>query len=133
MALIEMIMQQKIRYLSRKILWGSTILGIAIGLIQLPVMPQQSPNSSNAPLDNIYHENENLPDDADVFPRMGRIAGNEQEQTNCRISPWGQVVTRFSGNSFMEIDRRQTDSNGESWFHTRDRNCWIHDSRIDFL
>ncbi|MBD3884013.1 hypothetical protein IFO70_19865 [Phormidium tenue FACHB-886] len=96
-------------------------------------MSQQLSNSSSPPSDNIYHENENLADDADIFPRMGKIVGNEQAQTNCRIAPWGRVVTRFPGNSFMEIDRRQVDSNGESWFRTSDRNCWIHDSRIDLL
>lgn len=100
--------------------------------MQLPAV-SQPPNSNNAPLDNIYHENDNLPDDADVFPRMGKIVGNEQAQTNCRVSPWGRVVTLFSGNSFMAIDRRQVDSNGESWFYNGDRNCWIHDSRIDLL
>ncbi|NEQ26641.1 MAG: hypothetical protein F6K28_47965, partial [Microcoleus sp. SIO2G3] len=81
----------------------------------------------------IYHEDDNLPDDADVFPRLGKIAGNEREQTNCRAVPWGRVITQFSGSSMIEIDRRQADRNGDSWFHSSDRNCWIHDSRIDLL
>jgi hypothetical protein len=125
-------MQQKPTYL-RKILWSSTVLVSAIALVQFPALSQQAPNSNPAPLDNIYHENDNLPDDADVFPRMGKIAGRAREQTNCRISPWGRVVTQFSGDSFVEIDRRQVDRNGESWFRNPDGNCWIHDSRIDLL
>ena len=125
--------QQTVTHFFGKLLWSSAILGIAIGLIQLPAVSGRSPNSSNAPLDNIYHENDNLPDDADVFPRMGKIAGNEREQTNCRVAPWGRVVTRFSGNSFVQIDRRQVDRNRESWFYNRNGNCWIHDSRIDLL
>lgn len=124
-------MQQQFISFFGSFLWSSTILGMAIGFVQLPAVSQQLPH--HVASDNIYHEDENLPDDADVFPRMGKIAGNEQEQTNCRISPWGRAITRFSGNSFIEIERRQVDRNGESWFYNRDRNCWIHDSRIDLL
>jgi hypothetical protein len=131
--LIAMIMQPQFQSFLRTLLWSSTILGATIGFMPLPAGSQQSPRSNNPPLDNIYHENDNLPDDADVFPRMGKIAGSEREQTNCRLSPWGRVVTQFSGNSFLEINRRQVDRNGESWFYNRDRNCWIHDSRIDLL
>ncbi|MBD0267498.1 MAG: hypothetical protein ICV77_04305 [Cyanobacteria bacterium Co-bin8] len=105
---------------------------MAVGLVQLPALPQQDrPNTP--PLDNIYHEAENLPDDADTFPRMGKIEGAEWEQTNCRVAPWDSVVTRFPGSSFIEISRRQVDSSGESWFYNGDLNCWIHDSRIDLL
>jgi hypothetical protein len=125
-------MQQTFRSLLRTFLWSSTVVGIAIAL-QLPTVAQQSLDSNPVPLDNIYHERDNLPDDADVFPRMGKIAGNEQEQSNCRVSPWNRVVTRFPGNSFVEIDRHQVDNNGESWFHNPGGNCWIHDSRIDLL
>jgi hypothetical protein len=128
-----MIMQQPLKFLLKNLLWGSAILGITIGYVQRPVVSQQSPGSNRTPLDNIYHENDNLPDDADVFPRMGKITGSEREQTNCRISPWGKVVSQFSGNSFIEINRRQVDKKGESWFYNRDRNCWIHNSRIDLL
>ncbi|MBD2082506.1 hypothetical protein [Leptolyngbya sp. FACHB-17] len=105
-------MQQTITHFSEKLLWSSAILGMAIGMIQLPAI---SSIVSNAPPDNIYHENEDLPDDADVFPRMGKIAGTEREQTNCRVAPWGRVVTRFSGNSFVQINHRQVDRKGESW------------------
>ncbi|HEY9625426.1 MAG TPA: hypothetical protein V6C78_34220 [Crinalium sp.] len=125
-------MQQTFRSLLRTFLWISSASGVAIAL-QLPLMAQRSPDSNPVPLDNIYHERDNLPDDADVFPRIGKIAGNEQEQSNCRVSPWSRVVTQFPGNSFVDIDRRQVDSNGESWFHNPDGNCWIHDSRIDLL
>jgi len=48
---------------------------------------QQSLDSNLVPLDNIYHERDNLPDAADIFPRMGQIAGNEQEQSNGRVAP----------------------------------------------
>ncbi|MBD2088351.1 hypothetical protein H6F67_00475 [Microcoleus sp. FACHB-1515] len=125
-------MQQPFNALLKTFLLGSTVVGIAIAL-QLPTVAQRSPNSSRVPLDNIYHERDNLPDDADVFPRMGRIAGSQQEQSNCRVAPWGRVVTRFPGRSSVEIDRRQVDRNGESWFHNPDGNCWVHDSRIDLL
>ncbi|MBD2091606.1 hypothetical protein H6F67_17320 [Microcoleus sp. FACHB-1515] len=122
----------KVMHLVQRIFWSSAILGATIALVQLPVLSQRSfPNPSD--LDNIYHEDENLSDDADVFPRIGRIAGAEHEQTNCRVAPWGRVVALFAGNSFVEIDRRQVDRNGESWFHQVDRNCWIHDRRIDLL
>jgi hypothetical protein len=114
-------------------LWGSTVLIAAVALVQSPALSQQSSNSNPAPLDNIYHENDNSPDDADVFPRLGKIAGSAREQTNCRILPWGSVVAQFAGGSFVEIDRRQADRNGEFWFRNPDRNCWIHDSRIDLL
>jgi hypothetical protein len=112
----------------RKLCWSSAILGMTLGLIQLPAVSGQLSKS-----DNIYHEKDNLPDDADIFPRMGKIAGYEQEQTNCRVAPWGRVASRFSGKSSVEIDRRQVDRNGESWFRNPDRGCWIHDSRIDLL
>ncbi|HEY9659854.1 MAG TPA: hypothetical protein V6C65_15465 [Allocoleopsis sp.] len=125
-------MPQTFRSLVRTFLWSSTVVGTAIAL-QLPTVAQQSLDPNPVPLDNIYHERDNLPDDADVFPRMGKIAGNEQEQSNCRVAPWRRVVARFSGNSFIEIDRRQVDNNGESWFHNPDGNCWIHASRIDLL
>lgn len=121
------------RSVLKKCLWGSLILGMAVGCLQHSAMAQRSPTSGNVPSDNIYHETENLPDDADVFPRLGKIAGNTREQTNCRESPWGRVVTQFSGNTFVEINRRQVARNGESWFYNRDRQCWIHDSRIDLL
>lgn len=111
----------------------SAILVTTIALGQPLALSQQPASSEPPPLDNIYHENDNLPDDADIFPRMGKIVGFESEQTNCRVAPWGRVVTRFSGNSFIEITRRQVDSNGESWFSNDDLNCWIHDSRIDLL
>ncbi|MEP0915154.1 hypothetical protein NDI45_30290 [Leptolyngbya sp. GB1-A1] len=125
-------MQQSFSSSLRSFLWSSTVLSLAIGL-QLPTVAQRAPDSNPAPLDNIYHERDNLPDNADVFPRMGKIAGDEQEQSNCRVAPWSRVVTRFPGNSFVEIDRRQVDNKGESWFHNPNGNCWIHDSRIDLL
>lgn len=111
----------------------SAILVATLGLAQPLALSQQPADSGNIPLDNIYHENDNLLDDADIFPRMGKIAGSELDQTNCRVSPWGRVITLFSGNSFIEITRRQLDSNGESWFYNDDLKCWIHDSRIDLL
>ncbi|MEC4805873.1 MAG: hypothetical protein SAJ12_10810 [Jaaginema sp. PMC 1079.18] len=115
---------QKIFISSLKpLFWVSSAVSMAIAL-QLPIAAQQ---------DNIYHERDNLPDNADVFPRIGKIAGSAREQSNCRVTPWGRVTSRFSGNSFIDIDRRQVDSKGESWFHNPDRNCWIHDSRIDLL
>jgi hypothetical protein len=101
---------------------------MTLGLVQLPAVSQQLSKS-----DNIYREKDNLPDNGDVFPHMGKIAGYKHEQTNCRVAPWGRVAARFSGNSFVEIDRRQVDRNGESWFRNPDRGCWIHDSRIDLL
>jgi hypothetical protein len=127
------IMHQEFLHLSkqlflRKLCWGSAILGMTLALVQLPAVSGQLSKS-----DNIYREKDNLPDNADVFPRMGKIGGYKQEQTNCRVVPWGRVASRFSGNSFVEIDRRQVDSNGESWFRNPDRGCWIHDSRIDLL
>ncbi len=112
----------------RKLCCSSAILGMTLGLVQLPAVSGQLSKS-----DNIYHENDNLPDNADVFPRMGKIGGYKQEQTNCRVVPWGRVAARFPGNSFVQIDRRQVDRNGESWFRNPDRRCWIHDSRIDLL
>lgn len=102
-------------------------LGTALGLAADATPPPGEPT------DNIYHELDNLPDDADVFPRMGKIAGPASERTNCRVAPWGRVVTRFLGGSFIEINRRQVDSRGESWFYNNNLRCWVHDSRIDLL
>lgn len=126
------VIQRDFRRSSRKLLWVCGIAGITIGLIQRPVLSQQ-PLSNPIPSDNIYHENNSLPADADIFPRLGRIARLDGEQTNCRLSPWGRIVSHVSGNSFIEIDRRQIDRNGDSWFHSRDLGCLIHQSRINLL
>jgi hypothetical protein len=83
--------------------------------------------------DNIYHEDENLPQDADIFPRMGRIIGSTQDNSNCRLEPWGRVVMKLPGQAFVEIDNRQVDRHGESWFHVAGEACWLHDSRVDLL
>ncbi|MBD2070111.1 hypothetical protein H6F93_21770 [Leptolyngbya sp. FACHB-671] len=93
----------------------------------------QSTQPTEADQDNIYHEDENLPDDADVFPRMGHTAGTEQENNNCRASAWGSIITTVPGNAFVEIDNRTVDRTGESWFQVTNLNCWIHESRIDLL
>ncbi len=61
----------------RKLWWSSAILGMTLGLVQLPAVSGQLSKS-----DNIYREKGNLPDNADVLPRMGKIAGYKQEQTN---------------------------------------------------
>jgi len=114
--------------LLRKLCWSSAILGMTLALVELPALSGQLSKS-----DNIYRERDNLPDNADVFPRMGKIARYKQEQTNCRVVPWGGVAAHFPGNSFVQIDQCQVDRNGESWFRNPDRRCWIHDSRIDLL
>lgn len=108
---------------------GISMLGGSVGLA-IPTFAQPAQETD---MDNIYHEDENLPDDADIFPRMGHLAGESWEQTNCRVSPWGAVQRTVSGDSFVEISDRTLDGNGESWFYTPDMNCWIHDSRIDLL
>ncbi|MBD1847685.1 hypothetical protein H6F89_30685 [Cyanobacteria bacterium FACHB-63] len=130
-------MQQKFRVCFAKLFWNGSLLELAcalqlaitslhgyvfalIALVQLPAVSQSLRSAKNIPLDNIYHENENLPNGADIFPRLGKIAGNDREQTNCRSSPWGRVVSRFSGNSSIHIDDRRVDRNGESWFYNRE-------------
>ncbi|MBD0337490.1 MAG: hypothetical protein ICV62_18540, partial [Cyanobacteria bacterium Co-bin13] len=63
----------------RKICCSSAVLGMAVGLVQLSALARQT---DSPPADNIYHETENLPDDADIFPRMGKIEGAAGERTN---------------------------------------------------
>jgi hypothetical protein len=102
------------------------------GFLPLRVVAQDT-QSSEPDQDNIYHEDENLADDADVFPRMGHTAGTEQDHNNCRASAWGEIITTIPGNAFIEIDNRRVDRNDESWFHSTNLNCWIHESRINLL
>lgn len=120
----------------------TSLLAIATGISLLigsaAILPLQAEaQRRNPPIevdqDNIYHEDDNLPDDADIFPRMGRTAGSEREANNCRAAAWGRVVKTIPGNAFVEINNRSVDRNGESWFRVADLNCWIHDSRIDLL
>ncbi|MEQ8754999.1 MAG: hypothetical protein RID09_15995 [Coleofasciculus sp. G1-WW12-02] len=106
---------------------------IGISLLNKPVLSEHSIAQAEPDLDNIYHEDENLPDDADVFPRMGKILGSSGEMSNCRAQPWGEIVKVLPGNVFVEIDNRTVARDGESWFHSPDNRCWIHDSRIDLL
>ena len=82
-------------------------------------------------MDNIYHEDDNLADDADVFPRMAKIIGPTSEGSNCRQRPWGDVVTAFGGESFVEITDRTVDNKGDSWFLVEGAGCWLHESRLE--
>ncbi|MBD2465247.1 hypothetical protein H6G89_30000 [Oscillatoria sp. FACHB-1407] len=114
----------------------ATGTGLMLSLL-LAVSPNADSQQTHSPAevdsDNIYHEDDNLPDDADVFPRMGRLLGSSSDRNNCRIRPWGQVVNTIPGGAFVEIDHRRVDQNNESWFHAPNQNCWVHDSRIDLL
>lgn len=96
--------------------WAIALNIILIGLSGfLPLrVVAQSTQSSEADQDNIYHEDENLADDADVFPRIGHTIGTEQENNNCRASAWGEIITTIPGNAFIEIDNRSVDRNDES-------------------
>jgi len=117
------------------VLWGVGLsLTTGTGIINsVPLYSQPHPSPTEPDMDNIYHEDENLPDDADVFPRMGHLVGETGDRNNCRVSPWGRVLRTVSSDSFVEIGDRTVDRTGESWFYATDMNCWIHDSRIDLL
>ncbi|MBD1870684.1 hypothetical protein H6F95_25980 [Cyanobacteria bacterium FACHB-471] len=112
---------------------ATQILLVAFSIFLSLQAVAQPTQPTEADQDNIYHEDENLPDDADVFPRMGHTAGTEQENNNCRASAWGAIITTVPGNAFVEIDNRTVDRTGESWFQVTNLNCWIHESRIDLL
>ncbi|MGQ4646844.1 hypothetical protein [Lyngbya aestuarii] len=113
----------------------SSIVGVVTALM-LPhaqadtqhLLSQREPD-----MDNIYHEDNNLPDDADVFPRIGKIKGRSSELSNCRATPWGTVVKSFPGNVSVEVGTRKVDPKGESWFNITGSGCWIHESRINLL
>jgi hypothetical protein len=49
------------------------IAALTPGLPQAQADTQPLLSQRNTDLDNIYHEDENLPDNAGVFPRMGKI------------------------------------------------------------
>ncbi|NJO42310.1 MAG: hypothetical protein HC865_17205 [Cyanobacteria bacterium RU_5_0] len=93
----------------------------------------QAESQTEPDLDNTYHEDDSLPDDADIFPRMGKTEDESGEYSNCRSTPWGTVVASFPGGAFIEIGDRTVDQKGESWFRSTDLGCWIHDNRIDLL
>lgn len=109
------------------LLFASFVFSSSQGLSQSRV-PNPEPD-----MDNLYHEDENLPDDADVFPRMGHLEGASWERNNCRVSPWGTVARTLPGDAFIEVGDRITDRYGESWFFIPEISCWVHDSRIDLL
>lgn len=112
----------------------SQTFAVTTGSQEIQIWHTGSPSLVDEPdMDNIYHEDENLPDDADIFPRMGHIEGETWERNNCRVAPWGQLRQTIPGDAFIEISDRTVDGNGESWFYATDMNCWLHDSRIDLL
>ncbi|MEB3357823.1 MAG: hypothetical protein VKK04_13925 [Synechococcales bacterium] len=112
---------------------ATSLLAASFPTPTLQSTAQTSPPPNEPDMDNIYHEDENLPDDADVFPRMGHTAGASWERNNCRISPWGTVVRTLPGDAFFEVNNRVLDRNDESWFFIQEIGCWVHDSRIDLL
>ncbi len=74
----------------RKLCWSSAILGMTLGLIQLPSVSQQLSNS-----DNIYHEKDNLPDDADIFPRMGKLRDMSRSKPTAALRLGVELLLAF--------------------------------------
>ncbi len=111
---------------------GLLLLFSAVVILPFPTRAQRD-NQPETDQDNIYHEDENLPDDADVFPRIGWTLGSEQEVNNCRATAWGPVVRTIPGNVFVEINSRSVDRQGDSWFQVAELHCWLHESRVDLL